>query len=313
MKKHFIWSLMALAFAFMAAEPVLAAPAEKETDDQADQETMAKVRQWVDGLKFQTGEVPVGAVAKAKVPEGYKYLNPKDSSKYLQLLGNPPADVLGILFPKDVDLMGDSRWFVVLEYEKEGHVKDDDAAKIDYSDLLADMKKSSEEINKERVKQGYDAVEIVGWAASPRYDASTHKLYWAKDLKFSDAGGEHTLNYNIRMLGREGVLVANAVGGMKDLKNIEKATPDILAMVDFTPGNRYEDYNEKTDHTAEYGIAGLIAGAAGLKVAAKLGIFALIAKKAAVLWKPIAIAFAAIASRFKKLVGFFRKKNPDAV
>ncbi|MFD0895311.1 DUF2167 domain-containing protein [Luteolibacter ambystomatis] len=313
MKKQFIWPLMALAFGLMAAMPVRAAQPEKEADEQTRQENVSKIREWVDGLKFQTGEVPVGTVAKAKVPDGYKYLNPEDSGKYLQLLGNPPAEVLGILFPKDMDLMGDSRWFVVLEYEKEGHVKDDDAAKIDYNDLLDDMKKSSAEINKERVKQGYDAVEIVGWAASPRYDASTHKLYWAKDLKFGGADGEHTLNYNIRMLGREGVLVANAVGGMQDLKDIEKATPDILAMVDFTPGNRYEDYNPKTDHTAEYGIAGLIAGAAGLKVAAKLGIFALIAKKAVILWKPIAIALAVIASRFKKIVGFFRKKSPDAV
>lgn len=313
MKKLFIWPLMALALGLMAALPVRAAQPEKEVDEQTRQETMAKVRQWVDSLKFQTGEVPVGTVAKAKVPDGYKYLNPADSSKYLELLGNPPAQVLGMLFPKDMDLLGDARWFVVLEYEKEGHVKDDDAAKINYGDLLEDMKKSSAEINKERVKQGYDAVEIVGWAASPRYDASTHKLYWAKDLKFSDSAGEHTLNYNIRMLGREGVLVANAVGGIKDLPEIEKATPDILAMVDFTPGNRYEDYNAKTDHTAEYGIAGLIAGAAGLKVAAKLGIFALLAKKVAILWKPIAIAIAAIASRFKKIVGFFRKKSPDAV
>lgn len=258
---------------------------------------------WLDGVKFQTGEIPVGTVAKAKVPEGYKYLNPTDAGKYLTYLGNPPAPVLGILLPKGSELFGEDGWFVVLEYEKDGHVKDDDAAKIDYSDLLSDMQKGTREHNSQRIKEGYPAVELVGWAEPPHYDGSSHKLYWAQDLKFQGAEGENSLNYNIRMLGREGVLVANAVGGIHDLPAIKAATPDILSMVDFTPGNRYEDYNSKTDHTAEYGIAGLIAGAAGLKVAAKLGIFALIAKKAAVLWKPIAIALAAIATRFKKLFG----------
>ena len=275
------------------------------------QETEGKredVRKWIQGLQFQTGEISVGnGIAKLNVPASFKYLNAKDSAKYLQLLGNPPSEVLGILFPAEGDLVSPSNWFTVLQYAPEGHVKDDDAAKIDYEKLLADMKKSSKEDNEERAKEGYPKVDIVGWAASPRYDASTHKLYWAKDLRF-EGGSSDTLNYNIRMLGREGVLVANVVGGMEDLPAIEEATPEILTTIDFTPGNRYQDYNAKTDHTAEYGIAGLIAGAAGLKIAAKAGILALILKKAAVLWKAILIGFAAVVGGIKKLFG---RKNAE--
>ena len=268
-----------------------------------------EVRQWVAGLKFQTGEVSIGSgVAKANVPQSFKYLNPQDSSKFLQLLGNPPSQVLGILFPAESDLLSSTNWFTVLEYAREGHVKDDDAAKIDYRELLADMQKGTKEQNEERAKAGYPKVELVGWASAPRYDAPSHKLYWAKDLRFEGEAGD-TLNYNIRMLGREGVLVANVVGGMEDLPAIEKATPEILAMLDFTQGNRYQDYNASTDHTAEYGIAGLIAGAAGLKIAAKAGIFALFLKKAAALWKLIAVGCAALFSAFKKL---FRRNVESA-
>jgi uncharacterized membrane-anchored protein len=96
---------------------------------------------------------------------------------------------------------------------------------------------------------------------------------------------------------------------MEDLPAIEKATPEILAMLDFTQGNRYQDYNASTDHTAEYGIAGLIAGAAGLKIAAKAGIFALILKKVAVLWKVIALGVVVVVSAVKKL---FRRKAESA-
>lgn len=272
-------------------------------DEEPSAEKITEARKWAEGVKFQTGEVLLkGAVAKAVVPPTFKYLNPKDSAEYLRLLGNPPAETLGILFPQSTRLLEDDSYFIVLQYEKDGHVKDDDAAKINYNDLLKDMKEQSVEVNKEREKEGFPSVEIAGWATSPRYDSSTHKLYWAKDLIFKGEES-HTLNYNIRMLGREGVLIANAVGGMHDLPTIEKATPEILAMVDFTAGNRYEDFNESTDRVAEYGVAGLIAGAAGLKVAAKLGIFALILKKAAVFWKLILIGFAAFVGFFKKIFG----------
>jgi uncharacterized membrane-anchored protein len=38
--------------------------------------------------------------------------------------------------------------------------------------------------NETRVKQNFSKVELVGWAAAPRYDQQTHKLYWAKEFDF---------------------------------------------------------------------------------------------------------------------------------
>ncbi len=121
------------------------------------------------------------------------------------------------------------------------------------------MQASSVELNKEREKEGYEPVQIVGWAASPRYDAAGKKLYWAKELEFG-SDPEHTLNYNIRILGRTGVLVLNAIASTKELPVIEQATPELLAAVSFNPGSRYEDFNESTDKMAAYGIAALVAG-----------------------------------------------------
>lgn len=147
--------------------------------------------------------------------------------------------------------------------------KDKDAEKIDYADLLKQMQKDTREANKEREKQGYSSVELIGWAAPPHYDQAVHKLYWAKQLKFG-GGNEDTLNYNIRILGRRGVLVLNAVSAMSQLPEIERSAPQILAAIDFNPGNRYADFSEAAgDKVASYGIAALVAGG----VAAKLGLF----------------------------------------
>jgi uncharacterized membrane-anchored protein len=130
------------------------------------------------------------------------------------------------------------------------------------------MQDSTRQASAERQKKGYESIELVGWAAPPKYDHEGKKLYWAKELAFG-AEPEHTLNYNIRILGRKGVLVLNAVAARKDLPLIEAATPDLLAAVSFDKGNRYEDFDKSTDKMATYGLAALVAGG----VAAKMGLF----------------------------------------
>lgn len=265
-------------------------------------ELKAKLEKWLSELKFQTGKISLGSgLASLNVPAEFKYLAPEDSGKLLRIFGNPPQETLGIIFPAKADLLKDEEgsWFVVLQYSEDGYVKDDDAAKINYSDLLKQMQDSAREANAERIKQGYPGLEIIGWAAPPRYDQQTHKLYWAKELKFGDEPA-HTLNYNIRMLGRKGVLVANAVSGMGKLHEIEAATPQILAMVDFNEGHRYTDFDAKSgDKVATYGIAGLIAAG----VAGKAGLFKVLGLFLLKAWKLVAVAVVAVGAWIKKLVG----------
>jgi len=225
----------------------------------------------VAGLKPQKGDVVIGdGIAKATLPAHLLYLTPADTEIVLSSIwGNPKnRHTLGMLIPAEFDPLSDNSWAVVMTFEEDGYVKDDDAAHMDYTKLLGEMKDGMREANEERVKQGYDAIELIGWAAPPRYDAATKKLYWAKELKFGDSS-EHTLNYNLRLLGRRGVLVLNAVASMNQLKVVEAATPGILAAVNFQDGHRYADFNASSDKVATYGLAALVAGG----VAAKAGLF----------------------------------------
>ena len=135
--------------------------------------------------------------------------------------------------------------------------------------------------------------------------SSTKKLHWAKALRFE--GQEvQTLNYNIRALGRRGVLVLNVIADMDGLPVVERNLPEVLAMTEFSPGHRYHEFDPDLDEVAAYGIGALIAG----KVAAKAGLFAklgvlLVALKK--FWIVLAIgAFAAV----KGLMG--RKKREAA-
>lgn len=257
------------------------------------------------GLKYQQGEIDLrGGLAKLSVPANFNFLGADDAETVLvKLWGNPPSKdkPLGLLIPAGMTPISSNCWVVTIHYSEDGYVKDDDASKINYDDLLKKMQKGVAQYNKEREKEGYPDITLVGWAAPPHYDAATHKLYWAKDIKFGDEP-QDTLNYNIRMLGRRGVLELNAVAAIDQLPEIDKQTPQILAMVDFKEGNRYADFNPKSDKVAEYGLATLVAGGA-LAAAAKFGllkglwVFILAAKKF------IIIGVIAAAAFFKKLFG----------
>ncbi|HEU6447967.1 MAG TPA: DUF2167 domain-containing protein [Verrucomicrobiae bacterium] len=262
-----------------------------------------KVVALLKSLKYRQGEIDLhNGLATLMVPTNFNYLGPDDAEKVLvNLWGNPPDEQkpLGLLIPAGLTPLDTNCWVVTIDYSEDGYVKDDDASKINYDDLLKKMQKGVTEANKERKKEGYPTVELLGWAAPPHYDSATHKLYWAKKLKFEGEDGE-TLNYNIRILGRKGVLELNAVAGINQLEMIDGETPEILGMVDFKEGSRYADFDPKVDKVAKYGIATLVAGGA-LAAAAKLGllkglwVFVLAAKKF------IIIGIAAIAAFFRKL------------
>ena len=247
-------------------------------------------------LHYEYGEIDLqDGLATLTVPPGYKYLDP-DQSEYVltDLWGNPPDQTLGMLFPEDVGPLSDDFTYVVeIKYSEEGYIEDEDAEEIDYDDLLLEMQEDTEEANLQRQEQGYEAIELVGWASKPFYDGENKKLHWAKELRFGDAD-LNTLNYNIRVLGRKGILNLNAIGNIDVLPKVNEDVPLILSSVEFNEGSRYEDFNPSMDRVAAYGIGGLVAG----KVLAKAGFFALLLK----FWKVIAIGIIGLFAAFKKRI-----------
>ncbi|GAB4387795.1 MAG: DUF2167 domain-containing protein [Thermodesulfovibrionales bacterium] len=255
-------------------------------------------------LEYRTGEVHLpGGVATLRLTGDFRYLDPENTERLLvEGWGNPGGfRTLGMLVPADTSPLAENGWGVVITYEQDGHVSDKDADSIDYNELLAAMKKSVARENEARRKEGYETLEIIGWAARPYYDKASHKLYWAKELSFG-GGTDHTLNYNVRILGRRGVLVLNAVAGMDQLKDMEAAMGQVIAFTDFNPGYRYSDFNAKTDKTATYGIAALVAGG----VAAKAGLFTKLLGVLVAAKKLLVVAVVGIAAFFGRM---FRKKK----
>ncbi|TBR35849.1 MULTISPECIES: DUF2167 domain-containing protein [Dyella] len=277
-------------------------------DDASDAES--KVEAFISSIHPITGKVDVAqAGATLDIAPGYSYLQAKDAQRVLeQLWGNPPdSDVLGMIIPSTDPhaLISDKNWAVVVTFVDDGYVSDADATKIDYSSMLKDMQEDAEDSNEERVKQGFDEVHIMGWAEQPSYDASSHKLYWARDLQFKSPDGKgdsRTLNYGIRVLGRKGYLSLNAIAPIDQLGQVKADMPAVLDMADFNEGQRYADYNAATDKAAEYGIAALVAGG----IAAKAGLFTKIGALLLAFKKVILVGLAAVGGAIGK---FFKGKK----
>jgi uncharacterized membrane-anchored protein len=252
-------------------------------------------------LRFLEGAQTIDqANAVLALDTEFRYLAASDARRVLEeFWGNPPDDtVLGMVVPAQGALDDPESWAVVVTYSDDGYVSDEEAAAIDYDALLQELKEGTSQENEMRRQAGYPTVELVGWATAPRYDATAKKLHWAKELAF-EGSEDHTVNYDVRVLGRRGYLSLNAVSNKAQLAAVEAGMRRLIPQASFVTGERYADFDESSDKVAAYGIAALVGGT----LAAKTGLFAklfalLLAAKKIVI--PLAIGAVVLVARLFK-------------
>lgn len=210
-------------------------------------------------------DVELAAQAVLHLPAGHSYVPQPHATRVLNAMGNPGQDerLQGLVFPE-----GDAGWFAIIRYEASGYIKDDDARDWNADELLTSYREGTEAANAERRKMGVPALEIVGWAEKPAYDAASHRLAWAMSSREqgAPAGEPQGVNYNTYALGREGYFSLNLVTGLAELPRHKPAAQALLAALDYQPGKRYADFNASTDRVAEYGLAALVLGVGAKKL-----------------------------------------------
>lgn len=256
--------------------------AQPQTPQPKTTEQQARVRQvtaLLEGLHPVGGDVAIpSAKAVLRLGKDYEFI-PADEAKRVLVEGwgnHPDASkgVLGLVFPAGKTFIDDT-WGAVISYEPTGYVTDEDAKSADYDALVTTIQSGEKELNAERGKQGYPAQHFVGWAQAPSYEPGNHSVVWAQNIQFAGQA-ENTLNYDVRLLGRGGVLSLNMITGMSKLAETRTAAEKFAKAAEFKPGSRYADYQPGTDAKADYGVAGLVAAGVGAAAAKKLGLLAVI-------------------------------------
>lgn len=244
-------------------------------------------------------DVTIAGQATLHLPAGRLFIPQPQAGKLLTAMGNPGAhsELTGLIFPK-----GEGEWFATLRYIASGYVKDGDAKEWKADELLASYKEGTEASNEDRKKMGVAPIEITGWAEPPAYEATAHRLVWAMSSKEKGAAADagQGVNYNTYALGREGYLSLNFVTDLKDLPAQKPDAKALLGALEFDKGKRYEDFNESTDHVAEYGLAALVVGVGAKKLGLLAVIFAFAAKFAKVIFLGVVGVGALVTKFFKR-------------
>lgn len=240
---------------------------------------------WIEGPTV----VDLGDAAEIQLGENYLFLNAEDTKEIMEYAGEP---ISGLEVGCVLDKAEDQYWQILFSYDQIGYVSDDEQESLDPDAILNSIVDATEEANKQRIKQGFSAIEVIGWYEEPHYDVDSHNLVWAvlgKDLGTQ----EQLVNYNTRLLGRHGYMAVVFVEEPAKLASNKPKLDDVVAHFSWKSGKSYAEW-VSGDKVAEIGLTALIAGGAGA-VLAKTGLLGKI-------WYFLVAGAAAIGGAIWKLI-----------
>ncbi|MFM1650576.1 DUF2167 domain-containing protein [Brevibacillus sp. B_LB10_24] len=260
MKHLKLWPYLSLVLAITVWAACIPAVALAEGEGQDDYN-------WIEGGTT----VDMGnQLAELKLDPDHAFLGAEDTKKMMTESNSViSGNEIGSVFPMNPE----ENWVILFEYENSGYIKDDEKESINADDLLESYKQGTEEHNENLPDS--QKLYVDGWDLKPHYDEKTHNLTWS--LLGHNGRGEKIINYNVRLLSRKGFVSATLISDPSSLAK-DKAifTEKVLPGFGFKSGEKYEDFDPSTDKIAEYGLTGLILGGAGLAVAKKAGLLALL-------------------------------------
>jgi uncharacterized membrane-anchored protein len=253
-------------------------------------------------MKRGPQEIELRDQAKLQLPDGYGFIPTKEAARVMSAMGNQTdSRFIGLVIP-----LRKENWFVTVDFEPAGYIKDDDAKDWKADELLDSLKEGTEAGNKRRVDLGIAPIQVTRWIEPPKYDANKHHLVWSAEARLKSGDDpDPTINYNTYVLGREGYVSMDLITTSSTIATDKRAATELLAGVQFDSGKRYGDFNSSTDKVAAYGLAALIGGV----VAKKLGLLAVIGVFLAKFAKVIALGAAAFGGG---LVKWFRRDKAGA-
>ncbi len=226
------------------------------------------------------GDARIKNYATLNLKDDLIFLNGHDGDALLQSWGNLPSELDGLVMPTDAS------WCITFSFDPIGYVEDDEKEELDADEILEQKQSAQKESNKDRVRSGLGNLNITGWSVKPQYNSETNNLEWGLILKDDD--GSTTINHEVRLLGRKGVVNATLLCGPEQFDALRPVLASTLRQFKYTSGNKYAEFAEG-DKIAEYGLTGLIVGG-GAFVLWKL-------------WKPIGLGIIALGAGIKKFMG----------
>lgn len=289
--------MRALFIAFIAFLAIVDAAIAKPPQNEQERQAAVNALRWRDSealtLPLSNGTL--------KASEPVKQLVGADAQSLYEILN-------GVDAPNGLEAtLYDPRTNELVFYQKfgGGYVRLDDWEDVDADAMLKSVTEGTEEANAKRRAAGIAPLHVTGWLERPHLDRASNSVRWAIEL--TDEGGGPLVNSIALVLGRDGFEKLTWTGEKKvSERGLLKSG---LAAFGFPIGERYEDYRSG-DKVAEYGIAGLVAAVLGTKLAAKLGLVAVIAVFAKKFWWLVLVPITLGYGWFKRVMAGRKPPTP---
>jgi uncharacterized membrane-anchored protein len=288
-----IWAAVAVLLVASTAAHSQSTTSDPASDPAAERQAFIDKMRALDWVKGPT-TVEVEGNSKLVIPDQYVFLDARNTTKFLELQHNLGDGREVMVAPSNME------WMAYLEFSAEGYVKDNE--KIDASALLKTLQENTENSNEQRKSRGWSELHLVDWATPPVYNTTTKRLEWATILDSKEGG--RAVNFSTKILGRKGYTSVIMVTDPVNLQTAESSLDNVLTGYAFNSGETYADWRSG-DKVAKYGLAALIVGGVAA-VAAKKGLFSVLAGFLAAAWKFIMVGVVAAVAWLRKL---FAKKQ----
>lgn len=245
--------------------------------------------EWVAG----PATVDLGDAAEIELGDDYVFLDGEDTRELMEYVGQADPLAVGVVAPKAES----QDWSIIFSYDPIGYVKEDEKESLDSQAILQSIKEATEEGNKIRIERGFPALNVIGWYEEPHYDADSHNLVWVLLAEEADTQIQ-IVNYNIRLLGRHGVMQVILVSDPATLATTRAYLDDIIAHFSWKQGKSYAEW-VAGDKVAEIGLTALIVGGAAAAATGLLG----------QIWRFLVAGVAAIVAAIGGLIRRLRGKR----
>lgn len=258
-----------------------------------------------DTLGFDWHKGPYAAslrtVARLQVPDGYRFLDHKDTRRWLERHGNEGDKTAIGLVQNTKD-----GWVAIFEFDDIGYVKDDEKTKLDSmaDELLDGYRKGAEQQNRRRKESGIPDIQVLGWQVKPNYNDETKNLEWCV---LAESGGHKFVNHNVRILGRRGVTRVTLIEDQETLDVTLPVFRNFLKTFSYSTGESYAEFRQG-DKIAKYGLGALVAGGAAA-AAYKVGLLGPVIAFFKKGFKFVILALAAVAAAVRNLFSKLFNRN----
>ena len=188
------------------------------------------------------------------LPEGYAYLGKAEATLLLKEIGNPNADVDGLLAPAEEN----PDWFIYLKFNPIGYFKMEEVQEdLKGLDLLAEIKKRTESENQTRMSLGALPISVVGYAEPLALNTAQQTLDFAIE---STQGPAAMVERRTMFFSRKGYLLGSFVTPKEKYASVKKSADEVFSTLAFVGSHRYTDFNADVDSYSSVGISTILTG-----------------------------------------------------